>query len=188
MNRLIEFVGEYKVFMKWLNGKNKDPANYDRKFEQIFSVTTETELLREIQDMKDELNMLSAVFKDQNGVLQKVGENIGTSRKAMLSKKSGVNASQNFKLRLAHNIGKSKKVIQYRQRLCTTALSTITDPKAPSVEGTFGAFIFQQQSEKHGGHIQRMQDQADQAYANVSALSTNIRSLLTQTVYSFRIS
>ena len=135
MRRLTEFVDEYKVFMKWLNGKNKDPNEYVRQFEKIFSVTTETELLREIQDMKDELNMLSAVFRDQKIVLEKVGENIGTSRTALLSRTGG-------------NSGSSSKAL--------------------SAESSLSDFSFQQQSDKHAGHIKQMQVQANQAYANVS--------------------
>ncbi len=136
MTGLTEFVDEYKVFMTWLNGKNKDPNEYVRQFEKIFSVTTETELLREIQDMKDELNMLSAVFRDQKLVLEKVGENIGVNRAALLSKPDDSAGSS----------------------------------KALSVESSLSAFNFQQQSEKHAGHIKRMQDQANQAYTSVSVL------------------
>jgi hypothetical protein len=154
MTRLTEFVDKYKVFMKWLNGKNKDPNEYVRQFEKIFSVTTETELLREIQDMKDELNMLSAVFKDQKSVLGKVGKNIETSRTALLSKAGG-------------NSGSS--------------------PKALSVESSLSVFCFQQQSDKHAGHIKRMQDQADQAYANVSVFSMKRLAVLTHALNSFKI-
>jgi Mg2+ and Co2+ transporter CorA len=135
MTGLTDFVDEYKVFMKWLNGKNKDPNEYVRQFEMIFSVATETELLREIQDMKDELNMLSAVFRDQKSVLEKVGETIKRSRMALLSKTEGINLSES------------------------------------SEESSLSAFSFQQQTEKHAGHIKRMQDQANQAYTNVSVLS-----------------
>ena len=38
-------------------------------FEIIFSVTKETLLFREVQDIRDELRMLSALFKDQSDVL-----------------------------------------------------------------------------------------------------------------------
>jgi hypothetical protein len=154
MTGLTEFVDDYKVFMKWLNGKNKDPNEYVRKFEKIFSVTTETELLREIQDMKDELNMLSAVFRDQMSVLEKVGENIGTSRTLLLSKADG---------------------------------TSDCSPRSPSVESSLSDFCFQQQSDKHAGHIKRMQDQANQAYANVGAFSMKYIAVLTHTLNSFKI-
>ena len=137
MTGLTEFVDEYKIFMNWLNGKNKDPNEYVRQFEKIFSVTTETELLREIQDMKDELNMLSAVFRDQKSVLEKVGKNIRASRTALLPRTGG-NISRNS--------------------------------KSPA-ESSLSAFSFQQQSDKHARHIKRMQDQANQAYSNVSIFS-----------------
>lgn len=41
-------------------------------FEIIFSVTKETLLFREVQDLLDELGMLSALFKDQLDVLRDV--------------------------------------------------------------------------------------------------------------------
>ena len=151
---LTDFVDEYKVFMKWLNGKNKDPNEYVRQFEEIFSVTTETELLREIQDMKDELNMLSAVFRDQKSVLQKVGETIKPSRMALLSE---------------------------------TGKTEGGNPTAPSEESSLSAFSFQQQSEKHAGHIKRMQDQANQAYTNVSILSMGLTPVLIHIRNSFKI-
>ena len=88
--------------------------------------------------MKDELNMLSAVCRDQKSVLQKVGENIAMTRTALQSRSGG--------------------------KLCT-------DPQVPSIESS-SAFSFQQQSDKHARHIGRMQDQANQAYKNVSVFST----------------
>lgn len=155
MTGLTEFVDEYKVFMKWLNGKNKDPNEYVRQFEKIFSVTTETELLREIQDMKDELNMLSAVFRDQKSVLEKVGKYIGRSRTA-LQPKSG---------------GKSDESPKTPAALLPKPGDRLDkSPKTLAVKSSFSAFSFHQQSEKHAGHIKRMQDQANQGYANASIL------------------
>jgi hypothetical protein len=121
MKELQRFVEDYKKFMDWLNAKHRaqTPSEYSKKFEDIFSVTSETELLREIQDMKDELNMLAAVFSDQQTVLKKAGEDIAEDRKKELQTRSS-------------------------------------------------AFNFQQQSQKHARHIDRMRVQAEQAYSNVS--------------------
>jgi hypothetical protein len=148
MRGLTKFVGEYKDFMKWLNGKNKDPNEYVRQFEQIFSVTTETELLREIQDMKDELNMLSAVFNDQRSVLKKVGENIESNRKSLLAKSKDNSTSKPNHASPSDHLKDGNEV--------------------HLVEASLSVFTFQQQSHKHMGHIKRMQDQANQAYRNVS--------------------
>ena len=70
MKRLTEFVKDFRKFMKWLNARHRDSDEYIRRFEAIFSVTDEALLLREIQDIKDELNMLEAVFNDQKMVLE----------------------------------------------------------------------------------------------------------------------
>ena len=70
MNRLTEFVKEFRKFMKWLNARHRDSNDYIQRFEAIFSVTEEALLLREIQDINDELNMLEAVFNDQKMVLE----------------------------------------------------------------------------------------------------------------------
>ena len=153
MKGLTDFVRKHKGFVKWLNRKNKHPKEYIKRFEKIFSVTNETELLREIQDMKDELNMLAAVFKDQKSVLKKVGEDIEKSRTELLSKAGKDSGSS---------------------------------PKALSVESSLSAFCFHQQSEKHAGHIIRMQDQANQAYTNVSVFFMKCTAVLTHVLKSFK--
>jgi len=88
MTGLREFVDRYKGFMRWLNGRHKDTDEYVRRFEEIVSVTYETQLFREIQDMKEELNMLAAVFRDQKQVLGEVAINIAESRRAELTSRS----------------------------------------------------------------------------------------------------
>ena len=184
MTGLTEFVDKYKVFMKWLDGKNKDPNEYVRKFEKIFSVTTETELLREIQDMKDELNMLSAVFRDQTSVLEKVGENIRASRTALLSKAGGYSSTSPISVleKVGENIGTNSTEL-----LSKAGENLGSSPEAQSVESSLSAFCFQQQSDKHAGHIKRMQDQANQAYDNVSVFSMKRTIVLTHSLNSFEI-
>jgi hypothetical protein len=88
MQGLYKFVDNYNEFMAWLDKKHQSPGQYVKRFEQIFSVTNETELLREIQDMKDELNMLAAVFTDQITVLEKAGKDIARDRSKMHKTKS----------------------------------------------------------------------------------------------------
>ena len=66
--------------MKWLNARHRDSDEYIKKFEAIFSVTDEALLLREIQDIKDELNMLEAVFSDQKMVLESASKAINDDR------------------------------------------------------------------------------------------------------------
>lgn len=118
MKRLKSFVDKYKKFMDWLDQKHNNAAQYVKLFEQIFSVTYETELLREFQDMKDELNMLAAVFTDQMTVLEKAGRQIARDRRKL------------------HNT-------------------------------KFSDFNFEQQSQKHYMHVERMKKQTSQAYDNV---------------------
>jgi predicted nucleic acid-binding Zn-ribbon protein len=123
MQKLTAFVTEFKKFMKSIEESPRIDNKYVEDFEKIFSVTEESLLLREIQDIKDELNMLTAVFKDQLSVLHKAGKDIA-------------------------------------------------DDRARLPETRSSAFNFQQQSEKHARHIERMRVQASQAYDTVSHLST----------------
>lgn len=120
MTGLTHFVEEYQKFMKWLDLKHRDPEEYVRNFERIFSVTAETTLLREIQDLKDELSMLAAVFEDQKTMLTKAGDAIKWDRQKRDETRSS-------------------------------------------------AFNFQQQSQKHARHVERMRLQAKQAYDNASS-------------------
>jgi hypothetical protein len=83
MERLTKFVQDFKGFMAFIKDLGRISDEYIKRFEKIFSVTEETLLLREIQDMKDELNMLAAVFSDQLTVLQKAGADIAEDRKNM---------------------------------------------------------------------------------------------------------
>ena len=131
--------------MIWLKeNKRHHPSEYIKRFETIFSVTRETELLREIQDIKDELDMLSAVFDDQKLVLENAGKEINESRKELLKKEG----------RSIHN-------------------------KKASLESRSSAFDYQQQSEKHARYVKRMQNQARQAYTNVSAFKFEYIFILT---------
>jgi hypothetical protein len=118
MTKLTKFVHDFNEFMDFVNQTPRISAGYIKRFEEIFSVTQETLLLREIQDIKDELHMLAAVFEDQKGVLAKANEDIANDRSRTLRTSSS-------------------------------------------------AFDFQQQSEKHARHIERMHVQATQAYNTV---------------------
>ncbi len=118
MDRLKKFVQKFEGFMEFVKESNRISEEYIKQFEEIFSVTEETLLLREIQDIKDELHMLSAVFSDQHAVLKKAGTDIAEDRKKM--------------------------------------------PKTRS-----SAFNFEQQSQKHARHVERMHVQASQAYDTV---------------------
>jgi DNA-binding transcriptional regulator YiaG len=122
MQKLTVFVEKFEKFIKSIEDSDRIDEKYVKDFEEIFSVTEETLLLREIQDIRDELNMLAAVFKDQLGVLHRAGETIAEDR----------------------------------ERLPETRSS---------------AFNFQQQSEKHARHVERMRVQASQAYDTVSSPS-----------------
>ena len=66
--------------MKFVKQSHRISEKYIKDFEKIFSVTDEALLLKEIQDIKDELNMLKAVFQDQLGVLDKAGNDIAEDR------------------------------------------------------------------------------------------------------------
>ncbi|RDW70932.1 hypothetical protein BP6252_07495 [Coleophoma cylindrospora] len=63
MNLLTEFVTSFEKF-------RKQPEDSVIEFEKIFSVTRETHLLREVQDIRDELGMLNNLFDEQLLVLK----------------------------------------------------------------------------------------------------------------------
>jgi hypothetical protein len=83
MEKLRIFVESFKEFMKLVKLSHRISDKYIKDFEKIFSVTEEALLLKEIQDIKDELNMLAAVFQDQLGVLNKAGKDIAEDRKRL---------------------------------------------------------------------------------------------------------
>jgi hypothetical protein len=83
---LTDFVKRHKEFRDWLDEKTHNPAEYITRFEEIFNVRVETELLHEIRDIQDELTMLAAVFSEQITVLEKASENINKSREAVQGK------------------------------------------------------------------------------------------------------
>ncbi|RDW91517.1 hypothetical protein BP5796_02682 [Coleophoma crateriformis] len=62
MNLLTEFVTSFEKF-------RTQPEDSVIEFERIFSVTRETHLLREVQDIRDELGMLNNLFDEQLSVL-----------------------------------------------------------------------------------------------------------------------
>lgn len=126
---------KHKKFMDWLDEKHHNPGQYVKSFEKIFSVTHETELLREIQDMKDELNMLEAVFTDQTAVLEKAG----------------------------------KRITEDRKRITQSKSSEAKD-RAEMAEPNSSGFNFEEQSQKHSRHVERMKNQTSQAYDNVGAV------------------
>ena len=66
MNLLTEFVTSFERF-------RKQPEESVAEFEKIFSVTRETHLLREVQDIRDELGMLKSLFDEQLLVLDSAG-------------------------------------------------------------------------------------------------------------------
>ncbi|RDW56403.1 hypothetical protein BP6252_14169 [Coleophoma cylindrospora] len=69
MQMLSNFVVDFEEFMIWIKEQPAESEESIRRFERIFSVTEQTQLLRNIQDIKDELGMLKAVFDDQIQVL-----------------------------------------------------------------------------------------------------------------------
>lgn len=73
---LSRFVSEFENFMIWIKEQPAESEESIRWFESIFSVTEQTQLLRNIQDIKDELAMLKAVFDDQIQVLASASEHI----------------------------------------------------------------------------------------------------------------
>ncbi|KAE9378683.1 hypothetical protein N431DRAFT_325760 [Stipitochalara longipes BDJ] len=76
MRMLSKFVAEFENFMIWIKEQPAESEESIRWFESIFSVTEQTQLLRNIQDIKDELGMLKAVFDDQIQVLTSASEHI----------------------------------------------------------------------------------------------------------------
>jgi hypothetical protein len=76
MRMLSKFVSEFENFMIWIKEQPAESEESIRWFESIFSVTEQTQLLRNIQDIKDELGMLKAVFDDQIQVLTPASEHI----------------------------------------------------------------------------------------------------------------
>lgn len=71
---LSQFVKDFEEFMIWIKEQPAESEESIRWFESIFSVTEETQLLRNIQDIVDELGMLKAVFDDQIQVLNGTDE------------------------------------------------------------------------------------------------------------------
>ncbi|RDW58477.1 hypothetical protein BP5796_12407 [Coleophoma crateriformis] len=69
MQMLSKFVADFEKYMIWIKEQPAESEESIRWFESIFSVTEQTHLLRNIQDIKDELGMLKAVFDDQIQVL-----------------------------------------------------------------------------------------------------------------------
>ena len=69
MQMLSQFVEDFEDFMTWIKEQPAESEQSIRWFENIFSVTEQTRLLRNLQDIKDELGMLKAVFDDQILVL-----------------------------------------------------------------------------------------------------------------------
>ena len=76
MQMLIQFVKSFENFMVWIKQQPAESEESIRRFEEIFNVTKQTHLLRNIQDIKDELCMLEAVFQDQMDVLTAAGKEI----------------------------------------------------------------------------------------------------------------
>ncbi|KAE9382220.1 hypothetical protein N431DRAFT_394088 [Stipitochalara longipes BDJ] len=76
MQMLIQFVKSFENFMVWIKQQPAESEESIRRFEEIFNVTKQTHLLRNIQDLKDELCMLEAVFQDQIEVLSATGKEI----------------------------------------------------------------------------------------------------------------
>lgn len=69
MKMLSTFVKDFEEFMIWIKEQPAESEESIKRFERIFSVTEQTQLLRNIQDITDELGMLKAVFDDQIEVL-----------------------------------------------------------------------------------------------------------------------
>jgi hypothetical protein len=76
MQMLSQFVTRFEDFMVWIKQQPAESEESIRRFEDIFNVTKQTHLLRNIQDIKDELCMLEAVFSEQKQVLLAAGEEI----------------------------------------------------------------------------------------------------------------
>ena len=76
MQMLIHFVKKFEEFMVWIKQQPAESEESIKRFENIFNVTQQTHLLRNIQDIKDELCMLEAVFQDQITVLKAAGKEI----------------------------------------------------------------------------------------------------------------
>jgi hypothetical protein len=138
MKRLTDFVNKFEDFMKKLNREPRSSTASIKDFENLFSVTYEASLLREIQDIKDELKMLSEVFLDQQCVLQAAGKKFSEDRD-----KKNLYPSSTFK--------------------------------------------YDQQSLKHGNHVERMLIQANQAYDTVSDNNITANNLAWQLICHYLV-
>lgn len=134
MQMLSRFVEEFEKFMFWIKQQPAESEESIKWFEDIFSVTPQTHLLRNIQDIKDELSMLEAVFEDQVEVLLAAGEEI---EQANFQCVHGcvVNLAVQQKLRCPHSskafVDQSSKHLKHIQRMqaqASQAYDTVSFP------------------------------------------------------------
>jgi hypothetical protein len=106
-----KFVMDFKAFVIWIKQQAAESEESIKRFEEVFSVEAQIGLYSHIQDARDELGMLKAVFTDQIQVMAAVGEVLGHQRfqesgehptfqllKARLSRALEIQSQKNLKL------------------------------------------------------------------------------------------
>ncbi|KAH6667730.1 ankyrin repeat-containing domain protein [Halenospora varia] len=118
MQMLSKFVRDFEEFMIWIKEQPAESEESIRWFESIFSVTDQTQLLRNIQDIKDELGMLKAVFDDQIQVLNAAG---GLIEQADFQCVYGCHKNEGYRQRCRHSsktfVDQSLKHLKHVERM-----------------------------------------------------------------------
>jgi hypothetical protein len=139
MRMLAEFVTEFENFMIWIKEQPAESEESIRWFESIFSVTEQTQLLRNIQDIKDELGMLKAVFDDQIQVLTSASEHIEQANFQCMHGCSMTEAAIHQSIKCIHSskifVDQSSKHLKHVERMqiqANQAYDTVYSPRPVS--------------------------------------------------------
>lgn len=95
------FVKDFEAFVIWIKQQAAESEESIKYFEEIFSVKAQIRLYSNIQDTRDELGMLKAVFDDQIQVLTTASEHLEHEKKSQYHSRSRAleeQSLQNLKL------------------------------------------------------------------------------------------
>jgi hypothetical protein len=124
MQRLTDFDKKFKDFMSWIKRQPTESEKSITRFESLFDVTRYIHLLRNTQDIKDELGMLKAVFDDQVQVLTAAGEEIHLANSQYVGDRKAKLAAEQC-LRCPHSskgfVDQSLKQLKQVERMQTQA-------------------------------------------------------------------
>jgi hypothetical protein len=95
-------------------------------FEIIFSVTRETLLFREVQDLRDELGMLSALFQDQLDVLADAEKIISRDRENSEADTKALALSQSRVMKHQKDVNRMKEQAEQAYEMVQTFLSILS--------------------------------------------------------------